>query len=307
MTHLDLDSLESLDTIIREGSFAKASEVLHKTQSALSYQIRKLETQLGVELLDRSAYRATLTSEGRLLLEEGRKLLRHGRRVQDLAQQLVKGWEPRLELVIDGILPREPIFAALRELGKDAIPTRIRLKTEFLGGVQFRFDRDHADLMLVKAYRHSERLAMTKLPSMKVVLCCSSQHPLANRKQVELWNLQEHVELSVHDSSEASNPAIDQRVFGCERVYFLSDFQAKHEALLAGLGFGWMPLHQAHTDLEQGKLVTIDYQQGATYQFEPRLVHRLDRELGPAGKKFGELIRTHWTRWNQRQLAAGSS
>ncbi|MGE3802148.1 MAG: LysR family transcriptional regulator [Candidatus Kapaibacterium sp.] len=70
---IDLYSLNILDTVVREGSFAQAATVLNTTQSAVSYQIRKLEERLGVPLFDRSLHRATLTSAGEVVLEEGRR------------------------------------------------------------------------------------------------------------------------------------------------------------------------------------------------------------------------------------------
>ncbi len=43
MMRLDLEGLEALDAVVRHGGFARAAERLHKVQSAVSYQVRKLE------------------------------------------------------------------------------------------------------------------------------------------------------------------------------------------------------------------------------------------------------------------------
>ena len=49
-----LDVLVILDALDKEGSFAAASAKLYKTPSALSYTIHKLESDLNIQLLDRS-------------------------------------------------------------------------------------------------------------------------------------------------------------------------------------------------------------------------------------------------------------
>ncbi|MCO4764037.1 MAG: LysR family transcriptional regulator, partial [Myxococcales bacterium] len=59
---LTLESIETLDAIDTEGSFAGAARKLHKVQSAVSYSVRQLETALGLEIFDRSGHRAQLTT-----------------------------------------------------------------------------------------------------------------------------------------------------------------------------------------------------------------------------------------------------
>ncbi len=68
-----LDVLMILDALEKEGSFAAASAKLYKTPSALSYTVHKLESDLNIQLLDRSGHRAKkFTRTGKMLLEKGR-------------------------------------------------------------------------------------------------------------------------------------------------------------------------------------------------------------------------------------------
>lgn len=277
---LDLDALRALEAVVKEGGFAKAALALNKAQSAVSYQVRKLEQSLGVELLDRRAYRAALTPAGEAILAEGRRILARTRHLEDLAHQFASGWEPRLALVIDGILPLEPIMTALKRIADDQVPTRIQVKVEFLRGVQYRFDKEEADLMLVKDYVPRPSLCATALPEVECVLCAAPGHPLAKGK-VQLTDLQRHVELSVQDSSDHGD---DRHMFGGERVFYLSGFVLKKQALRMGLGFGWMPLYLVERELASRKLMELKYTGGSRYRFTPQLVTRRDRPLGRTGK-----------------------
>ncbi|MGB7739085.1 MAG: LysR family transcriptional regulator, partial [Steroidobacteraceae bacterium] len=85
--HLDLDALRALDAVIRDGGFARAALRLHKVQSAVSYQIRKLERQLGLKLVDRDGYRVRLTAAGEVVLAEGRRLLAQAEHIESVARQ----------------------------------------------------------------------------------------------------------------------------------------------------------------------------------------------------------------------------
>lgn len=287
---LDLNALEALDAVVRAGGFAKAATRLHKVQSAVSYQVQRLEQQLGIALLDRGGYRVRLTPAGEAVLAEGRRLLAQAGQVEGLARQLAEGWEPRLLVIVDGILPLEPTLTALKAMADQGIPTRIQVKVEFLYGVQYRFDKDKADLMLVKDFEANPYLQIEALPDIDCVLCVAPAHPLAERADVTLQELQDHVELTVQDSAERGD---DRYIFGGERVFYLSGFATKKAALLMGLGFGWMPWYLVRDELRSGALRELGYRGGSRYRFTPSLVHRLDRPLGRAGQRLAALVREH--------------
>jgi DNA-binding transcriptional LysR family regulator len=283
----DLDALRALDAVVRLRGFERAAQHLHKVPSAVSYQVAKLERQLGLPLLDRRGYRVALTPAGEAVLAEGRQLLAKAEHVESMARQFVEGWEPRLTLIIDGILPLEPTLQALKALADERLPTRIQVKVEYLGGVQFRFEQDDADLMLVKDYQSAHSLSARALPEIECVLCIAPGHPLAGKRSVSLAALHEHVELSVQDSSGQGN---DRHTFGGERMFHLSGFDAKKQALLMGVGFGWMPLYAVAAELARGTLRELRFSGGSRYRFTPLLVHRSQRPLGRTGMRLVELI-----------------
>lgn len=285
---LDLNFLLALDTVVREGSVAKAALRLHRAQSAISYQIKQLELQLGLTLLDRDGYRVKLTSAGEVILSEGRRLLIQANQLEVLAQELNQEWEAKLLVIIDGILPLQSILKALKNLADEGAPTRVQVKVEFLQGVQHRFEADKADLMIVKDYIPHPHLRAENLSELECVLCVSTTHPLAGMRNISLAQLQEHTELSVQDSSQSSN---DQHIFGSERVFYLDGFFAKKEALMMGLGYGWMPSFLVRAELKKKQLVEVKFIEDSRYRFTPKMVHHRDQNLGRAGRRLAELLR----------------
>jgi len=73
---LDLDLLKTFVAICETGSFKAASEVVGRTQSAVSLQVKKLEEQLEQELLKRYPQGIAPTASGELLLTHARHVLR---------------------------------------------------------------------------------------------------------------------------------------------------------------------------------------------------------------------------------------
>ncbi|MFC4714220.1 LysR family transcriptional regulator [Planococcus dechangensis] len=75
-------------TLIEEGTFTKAANVLHIAQPSLSLAIKNLEKDLGIILFDRKKRELTLTREGEVLHAEAKKLLNHMGHVEEEMKRL---------------------------------------------------------------------------------------------------------------------------------------------------------------------------------------------------------------------------
>ena len=73
--NLDLTALRSFVTVADAGGVTRAAGLLNLTQSAVSMQLKRLEEQLGLALMDRSGRTIGLTAAGEQLLGYGKRLL----------------------------------------------------------------------------------------------------------------------------------------------------------------------------------------------------------------------------------------
>ncbi len=73
---LDVDQLKTFVAIADAGSFTRAAEAVHKTQSAVSMQMKKLEERLGKPLFERNGRASRLTEQGQQLLDYARRIVR---------------------------------------------------------------------------------------------------------------------------------------------------------------------------------------------------------------------------------------
>src|SRR5262249_48550382 len=96
-----LEQWAVLAAVIDQGGFAQAAAHLHRSQSAVSYTVARLQEALGVPLLAIEGRKAVLTPHGEVLLKRARPLLKDMGTVESLARQLEKGWESELRLVVD--------------------------------------------------------------------------------------------------------------------------------------------------------------------------------------------------------------
>src|SRR5258708_33107827 len=82
---LDLDLLRSFVSVVDSGGFTRAGERVHRTQSTVSQQIKRLEEDVGQPLLIRNGKDVTPTEAGERLLSYARRLLSLAEDARDVA------------------------------------------------------------------------------------------------------------------------------------------------------------------------------------------------------------------------------
>ena len=143
-----LDVLMILDALEKEGSFAAASAKLYKTPSALSYTVHKLESDLNIQLLDRSGHRAKFTRTGKMLLEKGREVLHTVRELEKQAIKLHEGWENELVIGVDDTFPFSLLAPLIEAFYQHHSVTRLKFINGVLGGSWDALTQGRADIIV---------------------------------------------------------------------------------------------------------------------------------------------------------------
>src|SRR5258706_16114110 len=103
--HVTLEQWRTLAAVVDAGGYAQAAEVLHKSQSAVTYAVQKVESQLGVKAFEIHGRKAVLTPVGQLLYRRARALLDDASGVERAARTLSAGWEAQIRLVVEILFP----------------------------------------------------------------------------------------------------------------------------------------------------------------------------------------------------------
>ncbi len=266
-----LEQARALDALDRCETFARAAQDLRRGHTSVLYLIKTLEEALGFAVLDRSGYRTRLTAKGARVLERCRDLLAAESALATTVTELRAGWEPTVSVVFDGIVPIEPLLRAVGRLVKEKVSTKFEVRAEFLSGVEEAFDQGHADLMIAVLPPRSRGLAAIELPPLQASLVARADHPLSKGRHDE-QALRDELLLTVR----GSDPRLDLSTAGLEAssTVLLNDFGSKRAAILAGIGFGWLPDVLITAELERRKLRRIRWTRPSVHQFRPRLYHR---------------------------------
>ncbi|MET7324811.1 LysR family transcriptional regulator [Streptomyces sp. NPDC005549] len=180
-------SLRYFVAVAEELNFARAAERLGISPPPLSRAIRRLETELGVALFERTTHRVTRTPAGEVLLAEARVALDALEAAGRRARRAAEG--PKLVLAVKadgdaGLL--EPILARYAT-GPGALPVAVRLCG---WQEQPRLLRaGEADVALVHAPFDATGLDTEPLAAEPRVAVLSANHPLAARDRLELADL----------------------------------------------------------------------------------------------------------------------
>lgn len=277
---ITIEQARALDALERCGTFTAAAKELRRGHTSVLYALGTLEDAVGFPVLDRTGYRTRLTARGHSVLAGCRALLAAEAALAVTVEELRAGWEPALTVVFDGIVPIDPLLHAVGRLVGERVPTRIDVRAEFLAGVEEAFERSVADLMIAVLPPRDRELAAVELRPLPVSLVARADHPLAHGRHDEAA-LRGHLLLTVR----GSDPRLALPTAGLEArsTVHLNDFTTKRAAILAGIGFGWLPDALVKRELARGALRRIKWTRTSTHVFHPRLYHR--GALGPAARQ----------------------
>lgn len=256
---LSIEALLVLDAIEYRGSYAAAAEQLNKVPSALSYIVQKLEDQLGVTIFIRQGRRAVLTPAGNHLLTEGRKVLYAINALSEQTQTIANGWEPKIRIVCDTIIDIKPIYSALGRFLAEHEHIEIDVQEEVLNGTWEALIEDRVDLVIgaPAPVPTQKGIRAIKIRELESVLVVGKLHPLFSiHSPINIKDLSKYRHVIVHDSSKNEIPWSVNIIEGSQRFY-VSSMTHKIEAILSGIGIGYLPQYMAEQYIDSGQLTEI--------------------------------------------------
>ncbi|EOZ5530501.1 LysR family transcriptional regulator [Vibrio metschnikovii] len=254
---ITLEALHILDAIDRRGSFAAAANELNRAPSSLSYQIQKLEQDLDMMIFDRSGHKASFTDAGRLILERGRTILSAAEKLVNDATLLANGWELDITLAFDGIIPVANFFPLVDALG-NVSKTRIRLQEEILAGSWESLATGRADLLICpKIDSLPQEVKSERLGLMSLIWVAASDHYVHRRRgEFDEQARQKYRVIAIADTAR-EQPAMSINILEKQPRLTVSNFNAKCQALVEGLGIGTLPIQIAQPLIASGQLQKI--------------------------------------------------
>jgi DNA-binding transcriptional LysR family regulator len=242
---MELRQLRYFSAVARHGHFTRAADELHVTQSALSQQVKRLEDELGVELLLRAPGGVSLTSAGADLLARADAILAEAARARadmDAHAGLLRG----VVRVATDAAAALALPAALASFHRGHPGIRIGLRQGSAAEVAGLVRTGAADLAVASlpATAVPDGVRATALAPEPLRAIAAPGDPLASGGEVAVWELRERPFILAEPGSalrELVVAACEQAGFGPVPLFELGDPTAVRHLVHEGLGVSLVP------------------------------------------------------------------
>jgi DNA-binding transcriptional LysR family regulator len=291
---MELRQLRTFEAVARHRSFTRASEELMVAQPAVSQQVRRLERELGVDLLRRTSRHVALTEPGEVLLAGARRVLAEAASVVDELQAL-RGL--RSGRVAVGAMPPMPrldvpsLIAAFHAL-HPAIGVRLDEDTAANALAMLRRGELDLSFAFLSPEEAGADLAGVLLLEEELVVAVAHDHRLAKRRRLQPAALRDET-LVAFKSGSALRAAGDAALAAAgvaPRIAFESNELLTVRAI-AALGLAVAILPRGFVDVPQADVVGIPL--GSRPVRQPvSLLWRAGERLSPAATAFRDFVQT---------------
>ena len=285
--HIALDQWRALIAVVDSGGYAQAADALHKSQSAVTYAVQKIESVLGVSAFEIQGRKAVLTSTGHMLYRRALALVGEAADLELAARKLSAGWEAEIGLAVEVLYPPDRLIDALARFGAEAPRTRVEVIESVLGGTGEALLGGQAEIAITPHIPPG--FLGVPLINVRLVAVAAPSHPLhqlgreLGEKDLRPWR---------HLPVRATGSTRDRRTttVEVEQRWTFSSMSMSIAAACAGHGFAWYPEARIRAELAAGLLKPLPLG-GAEARFVDLYLVQADPDFaGPGVRRLAEIL-----------------
>jgi DNA-binding transcriptional LysR family regulator len=290
---MELRQLRYLVALAEERNFTRAAAREHIAQPALSQQIRRLEEELGLELVDRTTRRATMTDAGQILVARARRVLAE----VDAAQselELIRGVQRgRVTLGVMHTMGPVDVARALAVFHERHPAVELTVREYSSEELADLLRVDELDLAFLSVTDRIERrgLGLLQLVSEELVVVLPRGHRLAGQTELRMGELADEQFISFREGSrlrELLMAAGEQAGFTPQVMLESNESRRIRRLVERGMGVAILPRSDAE---EPGADVAVARLTEPSLTRDITLAWREDRRQPPAAAEFQDLAR----------------
>jgi DNA-binding transcriptional LysR family regulator len=289
--HATLRQLQIFTVAAAHLSFVRAAEQLHLTQAAISLQIRQLEEVAGVALFERIGKRVFLSEAGEVLLEHARQIQQSLREADDSLSALkgLRGGRIAIAAASTAEYFAPALLSQFRALHPEL---RMRLLIDNRETLRRWLATNEVDLAIMGRPPADVDSESTVLAPHPLVFVVAADHPLAGRSGVSVDAVVGET-LIAREAGSGTRSAMDEFFAGQSRRprigMEMGSNDAIKQAVVAGLGVGFLSRHTLGLELTAAKLAILDVD-GTPVMRRWHLVRLRNKRLTPALAAFWDFI-----------------
>lgn len=288
---MTLEQLIVLNAIVEQGTFRAAADHLNKAQSAISHTVKKLEDEIGFELLSREAYRPALTERGEVFYRHATRVLQRMQQLKSISATLRTDQEAEVALTVTATYPLPPILSLVSEMTARFQATHIKMSRDNMGGSLERLLAGDVQIAISTLDEVPlDRIeALPLRPVMMIPVCHPDFVAARDDRMKSDTEMQTHIQVVVSDSARATTQSRGILPGGLR--WTVSDFATKKEILLASMGWGGLPEHMIQSELDKGTLVPLSIEGYPPTQVSHYAMRRRDVTQGTVAQAIWDSLK----------------
>ena len=253
---ITLEQWRALQAVVEGGSYSRAAEALHKSQSTVTYAVQQIQRLLDVKVFELQGRKAVLTEAGQVLYRRARTLLEEAAALERGAAEMAQEWQPEIRIAAEIIYPTWLLLECLAEFAKHRPETRVEVYETVRSGTLEMLSEGRVDLAIGEAAGPSS----TPLMTVRGIAVASPDHPLHKLgRTLTERDLRRHRRIFIRDTG--SQRKVD--VAGVELRWTVSAKATSIRAVTMGLAFAWLPEDMIRPELKQGALKRLPLRSGS--------------------------------------------
>ncbi|MCL2877980.1 MAG: LysR family transcriptional regulator [Acidobacteria bacterium] len=289
---MHIGTLKVFCDLVESRSFSRAAVRNSITQSAVSQQVKNLESRFKTQLLHRDGRIVSPTPAGRLFYERSRTILESFDQMQVEIKSIVQDMVGSVRVATIYSVGLYEISVVVKSFLKQY--PKVNLHVEYSKGARVYEDclRGVIDLGIVTYPEPCKGLRIIPLPADQLILICSPTHPLAKRRQIDIRQLNGENYIAF-EKGLASQRALDQIFRECDiEVHTVMEFdniETIKRSVEIGAGVSIVPLLSVQKEVQNGLLAQVGFTNRNFYR-PLGIVVRTKVPVSPAARKFIELM-----------------
>ena len=288
---MELSELRVFLRVASERSFSRAAMKLHRTQPAVSQSIRRIETDLGERLFDRSTKDATLTEAGRLLKDYAERLLRLEEEAEAAVRELKDLQRGRVliganEASVHVVLP---LIARFRN---DHPLVHVDVRRVHARQIGAEVAQGSLDFGVLTFQPAETGLKSITLGQDELVMLVHPANPLAKLREVTIAECARQTVVAHNDPSHVRERVLrlfEQHHIPANILISLPSLEGIKRAVAMQLGVALLPRRCAEAEIQRGELVAL-LVRDIRLRRQVRLVYRKSGERSHAANAFLTLL-----------------
>jgi len=291
MKHVTLRQLKVFEAVARNLNYSRAAQELHLSQPAVSMQMKQLEGSAGMPLFEQAGKKIFLTEAGREMQHYARSVTQQLKEAAEALTELKDGSRGRLQLTI---ISTAKYFAPKFVAKFCRLHPGVTLKLDVCNRATLlqRLARNETDLVIMGHPPQGLDITLQPFAPNPHVIVAAPEHALARARRIALKRIAGETFLLREPGS--GTRLLMERVFAKHGLAVnasmeIGSDETIKQAVMAGMGIGFLSSHTVQLELQAKRLVTLDVA-GFPIVRNWYVVHRTDKRLSPIARAFKEFV-----------------